>query len=102
MLDKIGPRPSQSAAVVPRKRRFWFVPTPLVAGVGLMCLGGFLMFGGGTFATRRASRTAEGIPFFKQEQHPFKPWIAGAALVGGLVLVFLAVGRGRHDDERGS
>ena len=63
------------------------VPVHVLAGIGLVGLAGFLIFGGGSFEARRAKRTAEGIPFFKPEHHPVKPWVGGGALVAGVVLL---------------
>jgi hypothetical protein len=50
----------------------WRIPT--LAGVALVCVGAFMIFGDGSY--------------FPQEYRAAKPWIAGAALIVGLVLVF--------------
>ncbi len=71
---------------------------PTLVGIALIGLGGFLVFGGGSFASRRAARTAGGVPFFIPERHPVKPWIAAGALVVGIGLLY----RKRRPGSRGS
>ena len=64
-----------------------------IIGVALVVAGAFLIFGGGSFASRREVLRVEGISVFTEEPNPIKPWIGGFALVAGLAVVFTAIRR---------
>jgi hypothetical protein len=66
---------------------------PTLIGIGLVGVGSFFIFGNGTWASRRAAQRADGHPVLAQEHHPIQPWMAGAALAAGLLLVFSTVRR---------
>ncbi len=57
-----------------------------LAGAALMVVGAFLFFEG-SFTTRRNVLDVGGLTVTAEEQHPVRPWIAGAVLLAGLALV---------------
>ena len=56
-----------------------------LAGIALIFLGGFLLFGG-RFTSRRNVLEIGNFEVSAQEEHPISPWIAAAALIGGFSL----------------
>lgn len=59
----------------------------LIAGILLVLAGGFVLINGGSFTTQRDVLKLGDLKVSAEEQHPIRPWIAGAAVVAGVVLV---------------
>jgi hypothetical protein len=57
-----------------------------LAGIALILLGGFLLFGGRFTSSRNVLEIGD-LKVSAQEEHPISPWIAAAALIGGCSLV---------------
>ena len=62
-------------------------------GIALIVIGGFLFVRGGTFTTRRDVIKVGDLKVSASEERPIEPWIAGAAVIAGLVLVATGVRR---------
>jgi hypothetical protein len=60
---------------------------PVLAGLALIVAGAFVFFRGGSFTSRRDVLDVGGLKVTAEEQHPIAPWIAGAAVLAGVVLV---------------
>ncbi len=64
-----------------------------MVGIALIAVGGFLFFQGGSFTTRREVLKVGDLKISADEQRPIQPWVAGAAILGGVVLVAAGVRR---------
>ncbi|MBL0170187.1 MAG: hypothetical protein IPP90_05550 [Gemmatimonadaceae bacterium] len=64
-----------------------------IVGIVLIAVGGFLFFQGGSFTTRRDVLKVGDLKVTANESHPIAPWVAGAAILGGVVLVVAGVRR---------
>ena len=56
-----------------------------LAGIALILLGGFLLFGGRFTSSRNVLEIGD-VKVSAQEEHPVSPWIAAVALIGGFAL----------------
>ncbi len=65
----------------------------ILAGIALIVIGSFLFIRGGTFTTRRDVVKIGDLKISADEQHPVAPWIAGAAVAGGAILVLAGARR---------
>lgn len=59
---------------------------PTLVGAALVVVGAFLLFGG-SLTTHRNVLDVGDLTVTAEEQHPVRPWIAGAAVLAGLALV---------------
>ncbi|HNV75747.1 MAG TPA: hypothetical protein PLX31_13045 [Gemmatimonadaceae bacterium] len=59
----------------------------MLVGIVLIAAGAFVLLRGGTFTSRRDVLDLGGVKVTAEEQHPIAPWVAGAALLGGVALV---------------
>lgn len=64
-----------------------------LAGLVLILAGAFVLFNGGYITTRRDVLNVGGLKVSAEEQRPIRPWIAGLAVVAGVVLVATALRR---------
>ena len=62
-------------------------------GIALIVIGGFLFVRGGSVTTRRDVVEVGDLKISADERHPIEPWAAGAAILGGVVLVFSGLRR---------
>jgi hypothetical protein len=58
-----------------------------IAGLVLVIIGAFLFFRGGSFSTREDLLKVGDLKVSTEERHTIEPWVAGAAVVGGIVLL---------------
>jgi hypothetical protein len=58
-----------------------------IAGLVLVIIGAFLFFRGGSFSTREDVLKVGDLKVSTEERHTIEPWVAGAAVVGGIVLL---------------
>lgn len=58
-----------------------------LVGIALIAVGGFLFFRGGSFTTRRDVIKVGDLKISADEERPIAPWVAGVAVLGGVVLV---------------
>lgn len=61
---------------------------PLILGIVLLGAGAFLFFNGG-FSTRKEVLKVGDLKVSANEEHSVAPWIAGAAVIGGLALIVM-------------
>ena len=61
--------------------------TSAIAGLVLVIIGAFLFFRGGSFSTREDVLKVGDVKVSTEERHTIEPWVAGAAVVGGIVLL---------------
>jgi hypothetical protein len=59
----------------------------VLGGIALAIVGGFLLLEGGSIVTRRDVLKIGDLQVTAEESHPVKPWVAGAMIVGGVVLL---------------
>lgn len=59
----------------------------LIVGILLILAGGFVLINGGSITTQRDVLKLGDVKVSAKEQHPIQPWIAGTAIVAGVVLV---------------
>lgn len=59
---------------------------PAIAGIALM-VGGILLFFVGGFTSRRDVLDVGGLTVTAEERHPVQPWLAGAVVLAGVVLL---------------
>jgi hypothetical protein len=59
----------------------------LLAGLALVLAGSVVLYRGGTFTSRRDVLKVGDLKVTAEEQHPIQPWIAGAAVLAGVVLL---------------
>ena len=59
----------------------------ILAGIALIAVGAFLFLRGGSFTTREDVIKVGDLKVSAEERHPLSPWIAGVAVVGGIVLI---------------
>ena len=64
-----------------------------MVGIALIAVGGFLFVRGGSFTTRRDVVKVGDLKITADEQQPIAPWVAGAAVLTGVVLVVTGVRR---------
>ena len=67
--------------------------TPAIIGIVLIGVGAYLLFVGGSFTTRKDVLKVGDLKLTAKESHPIEPWLAGAAIAGGVVLVAAGVRR---------
>lgn len=60
---------------------------PAMIGTVLIGVGAYLLYAGGTFTTREEVLSVGDLKVTAQETHPIAPWAAGAAILGGVVLL---------------
>ncbi|MHB1297489.1 MAG: hypothetical protein ACYC0B_03075 [Gemmatimonadaceae bacterium] len=53
----------------------------------LLIAGTFILIRGGTFTSRRDVLDVGGLKITATEERPIEPWLAGAAVVAGAVLI---------------
>lgn len=61
--------------------------TPTLIGIVLIGIGAALFFQGGSFTSNREVLKVGDLKITAQESRPIQPWVAGAAVLGGVVLV---------------
>ena len=61
--------------------------TSAIAGLVLIIVGAFLFYRGGSFSTREDVLKVGDVKISTEERHTIEPWVAGAAVVGGIVLL---------------
>lgn len=66
---------------------------PTLAGIVLVIAGAFFLLPGGTLTSRRDVLKVGDLTVSAEEQHSIPPWVAGFALVTGLVLVVTGMQR---------
>jgi len=59
----------------------------MIAGLGLIVAGVFVLVRGGSFTSRREMMRVGDVSMTAGEKRPVEAWIAGLAVVGGIVLV---------------
>lgn len=59
----------------------------LIAGIVLIVAGAFVIFNGGSFTTRQNVLQVGDLKISAEEKQPIAPWIAGAAILGGIALI---------------
>lgn len=62
-----------------------------LVGIVLILAGGYFLFTGGSFTTRRDVVDVGPIKISAEEQHPIRPWAAGLAVLGGIALIVVGV-----------
>jgi len=62
-------------------------PLMVLIGAALLVGGGFVLFKGGYFTTRRQVVEVAGLRVSAEQRNEVEPWMAGIALVAGTVLV---------------
>ncbi len=67
--------------------------TQTLIGILLIGVGAYLFFAGGSFSTREDVLKIGDLRVTAQESHPVAPWVAGAAIVGGVALVVAGLRR---------
>lgn len=65
----------------------------LIIGILLILAGGFVLINGGSITTQRDVLKLGDVKVSAEEQHPIQPWIAGTAIVAGVVLVIAGARR---------
>jgi hypothetical protein len=60
-----------------------------IAGIVLIIVGAFLFYRGGSFTTREDVLKVGDLKVSTEERHSIEPWVAGAAVVGGAVLLLV-------------
>jgi hypothetical protein len=66
-----------------------------IAGAVLIVAGAFIFVRGGSFTSRRDVVSVGGLTVAAEEQRPVRPWIAGVAVIAGVALVVVGLGRKR-------
>ena len=66
-----------------------------IAGAVLIVAGAFLFVRGGSFTSRRDVVRVGGLTVAAEEQRPVRPWIAGVAVIAGVALVVVGLGKKR-------
>lgn len=61
--------------------------TPTIIGTVLIAVGAYLYFVGGSFTTHEDVLKVGDLKVTAKESHRIQPWLAGAAILGGVVLV---------------
>ena len=64
-----------------------------VAGIILIAMGGFFLVRGGSLTTRRDVLKVGDLKVTADESYPVAPWMAGTAMLAGVVLVVAGVRR---------
>ena len=59
----------------------------MIAGFGLIVAGLFVLVRGGSFTSRQEVLKVGDVSVTAEEKRPIEAWIAGLAVVGGIVLV---------------
>ena len=59
----------------------------ILAGIAMIAIGAFLYLRGGSFTTREDVIKVGDLKVSAEEKHSLSPWIAGIAVVGGIVLI---------------
>ena len=67
----------------------------VIAGLLLIIVGAFLFFRGGSFSTREDVLKVGDMKVSTEERHTIEPWVAGAAIVGGVVLLVAGAAKRR-------
>jgi hypothetical protein len=67
----------------------------VVVGVLLIAAGGYVFLNGGSFTSRRDLLRVGDVAISAKEQRPIEPWIAGVAIVAGVVMVGVGLKRAR-------
>jgi len=65
----------------------------LIAGIVLFGLGAFVFIRGGSFSSQKDVLSVGDLQITAEERQTIPPWAAGAAMVGGLVLIVSGVRR---------
>lgn len=66
----------------------------VIAGIVVAALGAFVLFTGGlSFASQESVLSIGDLEVSAEERHVIPPWVGGAAIVGGLLLVGAGVWR---------
>jgi hypothetical protein len=58
-----------------------------IAGIVLVCFGAFVLLSGMSFTSRRNVLDVADLTITADEQRPVPPWVGGAAVVVGVVLI---------------
>jgi hypothetical protein len=64
-----------------------------IAGAVLIIAGAFIFVRGGSFTSRREVASVGGLTVAAEEQRPIRPWIAGVAIIAGVALIVVGMGR---------
>jgi len=59
----------------------------MIAGLGLLLAGLFVLVRGGSFTTHREVIKIGDVSVSAEEKRPIDAWLAGAAVIGGIVLL---------------
>lgn len=62
-----------------------------IIGIVLLAVGGYLFFQGGSFTTSEDVLKVGDLKVSAKESHPIAPWMAGAAMIGGILLIVVGV-----------
>ena len=65
----------------------------VIAGILLIVVGAFLFYRGGSFSTREDVVKVGDLKVSTEERHTIEPWVAGAAVVGGVALLLVGATR---------
>ena len=60
---------------------------PTIIGIVLLAVGAVLFYQGGSLTTRREVLKVGDLKISAEESRPIQPWVAGAAVLCGVVLV---------------
>ncbi len=63
----------------------------LIAGLLLIGAGAYVFLNGGSFSTQRDVVKVGDLKITASEERPVAPWLAGAAVVAGIVLIGASV-----------
>ena len=63
----------------------------LIAGIVLFGLGAFVFLRGGSFTSQKEVLSVGDLQITAEERQTSPPWVGGAAMVGGLVLIVAGV-----------
>ena len=62
-----------------------------LVGIVLILAGGYFLFAGGTFTTKREVVDVGPVEISAEEKHPVPAWAAGLGLLAGVALVIAGV-----------
>lgn len=62
-----------------------------IVGILLIGLGGYLFYENGSFSTREDVLKVGDLKVTAEKEHAVAPWMAGVAVLGGIVLVVAGV-----------
>ncbi len=65
----------------------------ILVGIVLIVAGALVLFLGGSFTSHREVVHAIGLTVSADQQHTIRPWVAGVAVLAGVVFVGMGVRR---------